>query len=147
MTDKENGYPEIWTDAEVAVLNAHQADGLLHPYTCPGNKPSCANQRNLIATRSGWICQCGEYRQGWARGVGHDCNPETTSEPDDLKHDGCAEGPPVDLCSIEIDALRHALDALSALQSAQLCTQDGFTSDYLENAADEVRKAMKGMGV
>jgi hypothetical protein len=73
-------------------------------------------------------------------------NPETTQEPDDGKSDGHLECPPLALCSVEIDALRHALDALSALQRAQLCTRDGFASDYLQNAADQVRKAMKGMG-
>jgi hypothetical protein len=71
---------------------------------------------------------------------------ETTQEPDDSESDGHLECPPLALCSIEIDGLRHALDALAALQSAQLCTRDGFASDYLQNAADQVRKAMKGMG-
>ncbi|UPY35484.1 hypothetical protein [Sediminicoccus sp. KRV36] len=69
-----------------------------------------------------------------------------TTEPDGGKSDGYAECPPLALCSVQIDGLRHALDALAALQSAQLCTRDDFASDCLQNAADEVRKAMRGMG-
>ena len=64
----------IWTEEEVASLNAHQANGRVHPYTCPGDEPHCKSQRNLTATRAGWVCQCGEYRQGWAHGVGDRAN-------------------------------------------------------------------------
>jgi hypothetical protein len=71
---------------------------------------------------------------------------QPTQEPDDSESDGHLECPPLALCSVEIDGLRHALDALAALQSAQRCTRDGFASDRLDMAADEVRKAMKGMG-
>lgn len=60
----------IWTDSEVSELNARQKDGRFHPYTCPGDKVSCKDQRDLIATPNGWVCQCGEYTQGWAHGVG-----------------------------------------------------------------------------
>lgn len=63
--------------------------------------------------------------------------------------DTCGEGaecPPLSLCSIEIDALRHAVEALEALQSAQLYTRDGIASDHLDAAADSIRKAMRGMG-
>jgi hypothetical protein len=68
------------------------------------------------------------------------------AEVADMKSDGATECPPLALCSIEIDALRHALDALAALQRAQISTRDGFASDRLDMAADEVRKAMRGMG-
>ncbi len=75
VTDAQQSTPApIWTEAEVAALNAHQANGQFHPYTCPGDKASCADQRDLIATRHGWVCQCGEYRQGWAHGVGNRAN-------------------------------------------------------------------------
>ena len=70
----------------------------------------------------------------------------TEAEFDELQSDGHLECPPLALCSVEISALRHALDALDALQKAQLFTRDGFASDRLDVAADEVRKAMKGMG-
>ena len=72
---------------------------------------------------------------------------DNKEEPPPLeKSDGMNECLPLALCSIEIDSLRHAIDALAALQNAQLSTIDGFASDHLQNAADEVRKAMKGMG-
>lgn len=73
-----NGTPEttppIWTEAEVERLNAHQADRRSHAYTCPGDLPVCDGQRDLVATRDGWVCRCGEYRQGWAHGVGENAN-------------------------------------------------------------------------
>lgn len=69
MNDQQPTPASIWTEEEVAALNAHQANGRVHPYTCPGDEPRCKNQRNLIATPNGWVCQCGEYRQGWAHGV------------------------------------------------------------------------------
>jgi hypothetical protein len=58
----------IWTEEKVAALNARQANDQVHPYTCPGDFPQCESQRNLIATRHGWVCQCGRYKQGWAHG-------------------------------------------------------------------------------
>jgi hypothetical protein len=60
----------IWTEDEVSELNSRQKDGRFHPYTCPGDKVSCKDQRDLIATPNGWVCQCGKYTQGWAHGVG-----------------------------------------------------------------------------
>ena len=59
----------IWTDEEVARLNAHQRDGRFHPYTSPGDE-QCRGERNLIATPQGWVCACGQYKQTWAHGVG-----------------------------------------------------------------------------
>lgn len=55
-----------WTEEQVAALNQWQKNGRFHPFTCPGNKADCRDRRELVATRDGWICQCGEYRQGWA---------------------------------------------------------------------------------
>lgn len=55
-----------WSDATVARLNAQQKDSNFHPYTCPGNYQTCADQRELIATADGWVCRCGKYTQKWA---------------------------------------------------------------------------------
>lgn len=56
----------IWTDEQVAALNAYQERGQFHPFTCPGDYRHCDKQRNLIATPAGWVCACGQYRQDWA---------------------------------------------------------------------------------
>ena len=55
-----------WSDEKVAQLNKNQKDGRFHAYTCPGNYKVCANQRELIATANGWVCQCGKYKQKWS---------------------------------------------------------------------------------
>jgi len=55
-----------WTDKQVEALNRLQDEDRFHGYTCPGEHPVCAKDRKLIATRAGWICQCGAYRQDWA---------------------------------------------------------------------------------
>lgn len=55
-----------WSVKQVAALNAMQEDDRSHGYTCPGEHPVCANHRKLIATKAGWVCQCGAYRQDWA---------------------------------------------------------------------------------
>lgn len=57
-----------WTPEEVERLNAQQKAGQFHPYTCPGDLPACQKHRELIATEQGWVCACGEYKQGWAHG-------------------------------------------------------------------------------
>ncbi len=52
-----------WTAAQVDNLNRFQRSGLVHPFTCPGHD---AGDRDLVATRAGFICcHCG-YRQDWA---------------------------------------------------------------------------------
>ncbi len=56
----------IWTDEQVSALNAWQDNGRFHPFTCPGDHPHCAKQRELRATPAGWVCACGEYTQAWA---------------------------------------------------------------------------------
>lgn len=50
-----------WSDELVKKLNESQKDLTRHPYTCPGDYKECANQRELIATNNGWVCQCGKY--------------------------------------------------------------------------------------
>lgn len=53
-----------WTAVEVASLNAYQAAGVMHPFTCDSDDEPCASV--LVATTDGWICpDCG-YTQNWA---------------------------------------------------------------------------------
>lgn len=63
-----------WTDHEVYLLNQNQKDGKIHPYTCDRISPKCETKISpkdpnkdgiLIATKEGWICPCGEYKQDW----------------------------------------------------------------------------------
>lgn len=60
-----------WTDEQVATLNALQDDPQFHSYTCPGdNHRECRTHgRMLSATRDGWVCNCGSYKQRWAHAV------------------------------------------------------------------------------
>lgn len=74
-----------WTDEQVAGLNAWQAAGHVHPFTCGSEDheivlPRDREQRAahpewpgtghavLIATPEGWVCSIQEcaYRQDWA---------------------------------------------------------------------------------
>lgn len=55
-----------WSPEKVRELNARQDNPQLHPYTCPGDKPGCKDNRSLIATPDGWVCACGEYKQDWS---------------------------------------------------------------------------------
>jgi hypothetical protein len=55
-----------FTPDQVKALNAYQEAGMLHPFTCPGDHEHCYDRRELIATTSGWVCQCGRYTQDWA---------------------------------------------------------------------------------
>ncbi len=55
-----------WTDEQVKNLNDFQKNGVMHPFTCPGEHKECAAQRELIATNDGWVCACGKYTQNWA---------------------------------------------------------------------------------
>lgn len=53
-----------WTPEQVDALNAFQRLGYVHPYTCSGHEGD--GNRDLIATRAGWICCHCDYKQGWA---------------------------------------------------------------------------------
>jgi hypothetical protein len=53
-----------FTADQVDALNAFQRLGYIHPFTCPGHEGG--GDRDLIATRSGWICCHCAYRQDWA---------------------------------------------------------------------------------
>lgn len=69
-------WPEIWTDEQVAALNAYQDRGDVHPFTCSGNRSDDAHKAaqeehggdfgQLVATRQGWVCNACDYRQFWA---------------------------------------------------------------------------------
>lgn len=50
-----------WTPAQVDALNAYQALGYVHPFTC-----AMCNGRVMRATEFGWVCpvNCG-YAQNW----------------------------------------------------------------------------------
>ena len=51
-----------WTPEQVESLNAYQASGAMHPFTC-GND---STHRILLATPSGWVCSDCDWRQNWA---------------------------------------------------------------------------------
>lgn len=76
-----------FTAAQVRALNNYQQSPTYHPFTCcsPEEIATCLraksgedrykgldveyNDRNegvLIATKEGWVCPCGVYKQGWA---------------------------------------------------------------------------------
>jgi len=63
-----------FTDEKVKELNEYQSSRRMHPYTCDRKAPECeVNQEPrdrskdgvLIATKEGWICPCGKYKQNW----------------------------------------------------------------------------------
>ncbi len=63
----------IWTEEVVNKLNEQQKNPNLHPYTCSdaGKHGKCERTNGtgngaLIATKQGWVCPCGEYKQDWA---------------------------------------------------------------------------------
>lgn len=74
-----------WTEGQVAVLNAFQAEGRFHPFTC-GSDDHVGPHPRLVATEAGWVCPdpaCG-YTQDWAHAfmVWHSrCYGDTTYEP------------------------------------------------------------------
>lgn len=52
----------------------------------------------------------------------------------------------MELHDVDIEAIKHLVDALAALQAASSATMHGFVSDYCENAAVDVRKALRAAG-
>lgn len=50
----------IFTEDQVASLNAYQDCGRWHPFTCP-----CGSGA-LKATVDGWVCDKCDYTQDWA---------------------------------------------------------------------------------
>ena len=84
-----------WTDGQVAGLNAWQACGWVHPFTCPGPRMNAAHRAyqaehggdfgQLTATPAGWICPVCSYKQMWAHDFMFNGAPP---EPQILRGDG-----------------------------------------------------------
>jgi hypothetical protein len=53
-----------WTAEQVDALNRWQRAGWVHPFTCTGHEGG--GDRDLVATRRGWICCHCDYTQDWA---------------------------------------------------------------------------------
>jgi hypothetical protein len=79
-----------WDEEQVDALNAYQASGAMHPFTC-GNRPHPGNaEAVLVATPEGWVCRDCDYTQDWAHAFMAD--PETlellrhtwTTGPDEM---------------------------------------------------------------
>lgn len=68
---------------------------------------------------------------------------QTTDDPEAMIAAGDAS---LALVSIEPGTLERLVDALGSLRDAQLATDCGLASDHMENAAREVRKAMRMVG-
>lgn len=54
-----------WDEETVRRLNAYQASGAGHPYTCDRTHSSDP-EAVLVATPGGWACPHCNYEQGWA---------------------------------------------------------------------------------
>lgn len=66
-----------FTPEQVVALNHYQRHGLLHPFTCGGDREDVAHKRYarehgdsdtglLVAATAGWHCPACAYRQNWA---------------------------------------------------------------------------------
>lgn len=63
------------------------------------------------------------------------------------RHDAYVQGVvDIELSGIEPGTLERLVCALGSLQEAQKATTDGLASDHMENAAREIRKAMRMVG-
>lgn len=56
-----------WTAAQIEALNAYQALGYVHEFTCSNEQGDC-KVRTLTATPDGWVCLGCGYKQDWAHG-------------------------------------------------------------------------------
>jgi hypothetical protein len=54
-----------WTPEQVVGLNAWQACGWVHPFTCTYSHTE-PRDRVLVAEENGWRCPSCAYRQTWA---------------------------------------------------------------------------------
>ena len=52
----------------------------------------------------------------------------------------------VELRDIDIDTIKHLVDALAALQRAYNCTLNGFVADRCQIAADSIRITLRQVG-
>lgn len=57
-----DGLKAPFSPEQVRYLNAYQASGAFHPFTCP--RPH--KNRTLIAQVTGWVCPSCDYTQDWA---------------------------------------------------------------------------------
>lgn len=65
----------------------------------------------------------------------------------DVKKEGVFDGEfGMAVTEVDIVTLRYLVSALQALQDASRATSNGFASDYCDNAADQIRKAMRTVG-
>lgn len=59
-----------FTEEQVERLNKYQNEGRFHPFTCCSHDGCKRGEREdegiLIATKDGWVCPCGKYKQNWA---------------------------------------------------------------------------------
>lgn len=61
-----------FTEEQVEALNNYQQESGFHPFTCLHNLHNECGRSNkdeegvLIASKEGWICPCGKWRQDWA---------------------------------------------------------------------------------
>lgn len=69
MSERQPGTVEApWTPGQVESLNAFQAAGAFHPFTCGNDAcPAADGQRGVLAAREyGWACLGCDYTQYWA---------------------------------------------------------------------------------
>lgn len=59
-----------FTKKQVTELNDLQSNNQFHGYTCCSHNGCTRSEKNnwgkLLATKDGWICPCGKYKQNWA---------------------------------------------------------------------------------
>ncbi len=55
-----------FTEEQVERLNKYQNERRFHPFTCCSYGCKREDEGILIATKDGWVCPCGKYKQDWA---------------------------------------------------------------------------------
>ena len=63
-----------FTPEQVKALNEYQIGGWFHPFTCADcrdrlgvfEEDGTLDDRSLIATEAGWVCETCDYTQDWA---------------------------------------------------------------------------------
>lgn len=67
-----------FSEEQIKKLNDYQKSGRFHPLTCDRKAKECEVRSDprdfskdgvLIATKEGWVCPCGKYKQDWAPGA------------------------------------------------------------------------------
>ncbi len=130
-----------FTPEQVAAMNAFQARGDFHPFTCgSGNRGDAAHldgEGRLVATADGWVCPYCDYRQDWAHG-------EMAANP--------APAPPVavarppgrraNMKKMTPEQLTDALLAGGPLEPVELVAGTGAKLLALERAARAAKRAV-----